>query len=89
MIKASLCRFYGFSNKDVMGLSIREAKKYYACMEVIQAREQITNNIVSSWSDLNKKDRDRIHKDLIKKADYRPNHVAHTASDLANILGNI
>ena len=72
-----------------MNLTVEDANNYYKCIDILSTREQLVSNQVSSWPQTKKDTRDKIHRELIKKADYEGNRKkALTGQDLKRILGN-
>ena len=69
--------------------TVEEANEYFHCMDILKARERLVENEVSSWSNIKKESRDKIHKELIRKADLVTDRKrALTGQDLKRILGN-
>jgi len=57
-------------------------------MNIIKAREKLDLNITASWTKLEKDRRDKIHKELLRDADYvETKHRVATAQDIARIIG--
>jgi len=65
---AKFSRFYSMGLMDVLNLPYEMFNEFCRYITVIENQERLVDNDVSSYPHINPKDRDKIYKEVFKKA---------------------
>jgi hypothetical protein len=63
-----MCHFYGWSQDQLFALDVDECESYWQSITVIEAQQALLNITTQNWSNISKKEREKIHRNLHKKA---------------------
>lgn len=83
-----MVRFYGVLRPDDFEkMDCEDFDLYWFAMERIEAQEVLTKMNVSDYPHLNQKSREKIHREIFKKAYPTDSSKPITTDQLASILG--
>lgn len=84
--RAKLCRFYGFSHSEVMGMPVKTAGEYLDAVAVIESQERLLDCQVSAYPHLKADRAKKIFKAFQKQAVVRSSESSVTTKELIRSL---
>lgn len=83
-----MARFYGFSNSEIMAMSLKDFNSYAQSIPIITAREMLPQLTVASFPHMKKESQVKEHRKIYKQAypSAFENKKPMSLQDLAKVL---